>query len=108
MHKFIQVTSLMQELHPAYVSELYCFSSFKFVHFTPRHRHRVALLTTHRSEPCEIGVIGQIARTEDVRDEDVDGQNREGVANVALERDVTKVKSVGVGGRHGASLRRLE
>jgi hypothetical protein len=38
----------------------------------------------------------------------VDGQNREGVANVALERDVTKVKSVGVGGRHGASLRRLE
>jgi hypothetical protein len=53
-------------------------------------------------------VIGQIARTEDVRDEDVDGQNREGVASVALERDVTKVESVGVGGRHGASLRRLE
>jgi hypothetical protein len=41
-----------------------------------------------------------------VRAEDVDGQGREGVASVVLERDFTKVMSIGVGGRHGAALRR--
>jgi hypothetical protein len=40
-----------------------------------------------------------------VRDEDVDGQSREGVTSVVLVRDITNVKSIGVGGRHGASSR---
>ena len=40
-----------------------------------------------------------------MRDEDVDWQSREGVASIVLVRDITKVRSVGVGGRHGASLR---
>jgi hypothetical protein len=33
------------------------------------------------------------------------GQSREGVTSVVLERDITEVKSIGVGGRHGAWLR---
>jgi hypothetical protein len=41
-----------------------------------------------------------------VRDEDVDGQSREGVTNVVPVRDITEFKSVGVGGEHVASLRR--
>jgi len=36
----------------------------------------------------------------------VDGQSHEGVTSVGLVRDITKVKSIGVGGRHGASMRR--
>jgi hypothetical protein len=36
----------------------------------------------------------------------MDGQGREGVPRVVLERDFTKVKSIGVGGRHGAAFRR--
>jgi hypothetical protein len=40
-----------------------------------------------------------------VRDEDVDWQSREGVASIVLVRDITKIRRVGVGGRHGASLR---
>ena len=49
----------------------------------PRIRHRVAHRAAHRWKPCEIGVIVEILRIENVRDDDVVGKAGDGLARVS-------------------------
>ena len=50
----------------------------------PRRRHRVAHPTAHRWEPCEIGGVVEMLRSENVRDDDVVEKAGDGLARVSL------------------------
>ena len=64
----------MHALQRAYTSELYGFILIKLLKRKPRRRHRVAHPTTHHAEPCEIGGVVEILRSENVRDDEVVGK----------------------------------
>ena len=58
-------------LQRAQTSKLHGFLFIKLLKPKPRRRHRVAHRAAHRWEPCEIGGVVEIARSENVRDNDV-------------------------------------
>ena len=52
----------------------------------PHRRHHVAHRAAHRWEPCEIGGIVEMLRSENVRDDEVVGEAGEGLARVGKAR----------------------
>ena len=56
----------------------------KLLKHKPRHRHRVAHLAAHRWEPCEIGGMVEMLRSEDVLDDEVVGEVGDGLARGSI------------------------
>ena len=61
----------MQALYRAQTAELYGTTFTKLRKPKPRSCYRVAHRTAHRWEPCEIGGIVEILRSQNVSDDDV-------------------------------------
>ena len=77
----------------------------KLLKLKPRRRHRVVHRTAHRSEPCEIGGIVEMFRSENVRDDDVVEKAGDGIARVSIAFALSLTRAsfhteCGVGG-HG-------
>jgi hypothetical protein len=89
---FWQATFSVQVLQCAQASVRRGALTIKFLYLAPYCCHSVAHPTTHRPKPCEIYCIRQTVRAEDVRQDEVQGQAREGFRWVGLGR--------GVRGRH--------
>ena len=66
-----QYTSSLQALHRAQTSDLYGFILIELHKPKPRRRHRAAHRGADHSEPCEIGGVVEILRSQHVSDEDV-------------------------------------
>jgi len=96
-----QVTCQLQAPHRAYTSELYGLILTKIFTFKPRRRHRVAHRAAHRWEPCEIGGIVEMLSSEDVSDDDVLGEAREGFLRVGKARGSSGRRDITAHGSHG-------
>jgi hypothetical protein len=72
----------LHALHRAYTSELHGTLFIKLLKPQPRFCHQVAHRAAHRWEPCEICVVVEILRSEDVSDDQVVGEAGEGFARV--------------------------
>ena len=79
-----QATLPLPALHRAYTSELHGTLFIKLLKPQPRFCHQVAHRAAHRWEPCEICVIVEILRSENVSDDQVVGEAGEGVARVSI------------------------
>ena len=75
-----QATLPSQALHRAYTSELHGFMFTKLLKLQPRFCHRVAHRAAHRWEPCEIGGVVEILRSQNVLDDEVVGKAGDGLA----------------------------
>jgi len=81
-----QATSPLHALHRGYTSELYGTLFIKLLKSKPRFRHQVAHRAAHRWEPCEIGGVVEMRRSENVSDDDVVEKARDGVLRVGKAR----------------------
>ena len=78
-----QKTLPLQALQCSETSKLYGGILIKLLKSQPRFRHRVAHRTAHRWEPCEICGVVKVLRSENVRDDEVVREAREGLARVS-------------------------
>ena len=69
-----QATLPLHALQRAYTSELHGTLFIKLLKPKPRFCHQVAHRAAHRWEPCEIGGVVEILRSENVRDDEVVGK----------------------------------
>tara|TARA_B110000977_G_scaffold105441_1_gene137543 strand:- start:201 stop:527 length:327 start_codon:yes stop_codon:yes gene_type:complete len=74
----------LQALHRAQTSELRGTIRCELYKLKPRRRHRFAHHAAHHSEPCEIGGVVEMLRSEDARDDDVVGKAGDGLARVSI------------------------
>ena len=72
----------LHALHRAYTSELHGTLFIKLLKPQPRFCHQVAHRAAHRWEPCEICVIVEILRSENVSHNEVVGEAGESVSRV--------------------------
>ena len=72
----------LHALHRAYTSELHGTLFIKLLKPKPRFCHQVAHRAAHRWEPCEICVIVEILRSENVSHNEVVGEAGESVSHV--------------------------
>ena len=79
-----QYTSSLQALHRAQTSDLYGFILIELHKPKPRRRHRAAHRGADHSEPCEIGGVVEILRSQHVSDEDVVEKARDDLARVSI------------------------
>jgi hypothetical protein len=72
----------LHALHRAYTTELRSTLFIKLLKPKPRFCHQVAHRAAHRWEPCEIGGVVEILRSENVSDDQVVGEAGESVSRV--------------------------
>ena len=78
-----QATLPLYALHRGYTSELHGTLFIKLLKLKPRSNHRVAHRAAHRWEPCEICVVVEILRSENVSHDQVVREAGEGLARVS-------------------------
>jgi hypothetical protein len=96
-----QTTLPLQVLHRAYTSELHgTFFIKKLLKPQPRRRHRGAHRAAHRWQPCDIGGIVEILRSENVRDDDVVEKAGDRVLRVGKARGSSDGHEIAAWGSH--------
>ena len=89
-----QITSPLQALHRAYTSDTHGSIFIDLLEMKPRRRHRIAHLTAHRWEPCEICWIVKVPRSENVGDDEVVGKARDGLARLSIALPLSFLRAI--------------
>ena len=96
-----QATLSLPALQCAQTSERYGCILAKLLEPKPRRRHRVAHRAAHRWEPCEVGGIVEMLRSENVRGDEVVEEAGDGVLRVGKARESVGGRVITVRASHG-------